>query len=51
MTSTNDGVMTEQLNTAWYEFLNKLLPGKEQADYTPEDWGKVKAHVVANKMK
>ena len=34
--------MLEALEEMWFAELGKIVKGKDQGDYTPEDWGKVK---------
>ena len=42
----NDSLMPEALTEAWYAAMDAVMPGKDQEKLTPEDWGKVKAHVT-----
>lgn len=32
----------------WFEQLKKAMPGKNQGDFTPEDWGKVMDYIETN---
>jgi hypothetical protein len=33
--------LREQVSERWFELLEKVVPGKDQGDFSPEDWGRV----------
>ena len=35
--------LREQLSDRWFKLLEQTVPGKDQADFGPEDWGRVMA--------
>ena len=37
--------LREKVSERWFEILERVAPGKDQADFGPEDWGKVLADV------
>ena len=37
--------LREKVSERWFEVLERVAPGKDQADFGPEDWGKVLAEV------
>jgi hypothetical protein len=36
----------EQVGERWFEMLAKVIPGKDQADFDPQDWGRVMADMA-----
>ena len=38
--------MREQVGDRWFEILARVVPGKDQGDFGPEDWGRVLADVA-----
>ena len=36
----------EQVGERWFEMLARVVPGKDQADFGPQDWGRVMADVA-----
>lgn len=43
-----DGKTAEEMESAWFAVIERLFPGKNNSDLTPQDWGKVKAEVEDN---
>jgi len=37
--------LREKVSERWFDILERVAPGKDQADFGPEDWGKVLAEV------
>jgi hypothetical protein len=33
--------LREQVSERWFQMLEQVAPGKDQADFGPEDWGAV----------
>ena len=38
--------LREQVSERWFAMLEKVVPGKDQADFSPEDWGRVLAVIA-----
>ena len=38
--------LREQVSERWFQMLAQVVPGKDQADFGPEDWGAVMAVIV-----
>lgn len=37
--------LREQVSQRWFEMLAQVVPGRDQADFEPEDWGQVLAEI------
>ena len=38
--------LREQVGERWFALLARVVPGKDQADFTPEDWGRVMVEIT-----
>jgi phage RecT family recombinase len=45
------GIPQDDINTAWLTMLKRVVPGKKQAEYTPDDWAAVIADIKAKESK
>ncbi len=37
--------MREQVSERWFTLLGEVIPGKDQVDFDPQDWGKVMVQI------
>jgi hypothetical protein len=47
LAKANDGKSREELEQAWFDLLESVMPGKDSGDYTPADWGAVMQSIGA----
>ena len=38
--------LRDQVSERWFQLLERVVPGKDQADFGPEDWGRALADIA-----